>query len=130
MWKLHPNVNFKHIIIAIPFQIFSICAFYATSDFVATMEVACHEGNIHKTDTYLLEYPFEFAEKICPKRSNKNETYLMTGDFSSDAQFFVLTGVLSMCYAVFIILVYVYLDSMYKAKPEFAMAVSIKYQIY
>lgn len=91
------------------------------------MTVACHEGTKLTTTNYNLDYPFEFAHNICPKASNKNETYLMSGDFSSDAQFFVLTGVLSMLYAVFIILVYVYLDSMYKAKPEFAMAVSTKY---
>ena len=89
------------------------------------MTVACHQGTELKTTNYNLDYPFEFSEKICPKASNKNETYLMSGDFSSDAQFFVLTGILAMLYSVFIILVYVYLDNMYKEKPEFAMAVSI-----
>jgi hypothetical protein len=43
-------------------------------------------------------------------------------DASTSAQFFALTAVLALLYALFIIFVYCYLDEMYKSKPEFPMA--------
>lgn len=48
--------------------------------------------------------------------------YAVTADVSSDARFFVATGVLSMLYSIFIIFVYAYLDELYKSKTEIPMA--------
>ena len=81
----------------------------------------CDDKTFKKT--YEIEYPFEFGETIC-RRNPENTTLLLSIDVSSDAQFFVITSVLAMLYAMFIIFVYLYLDDMYKTKPEFPMAVS------
>lgn len=71
---------------------------------------------------YEIEYPFEFQEHIC-RRKIDNQTLFVSVDSSTGAQFFVITAVLSLLYALFIIFVYAYLDEMYKSKPEFPMAV-------
>lgn len=46
----------------------------------------------------------------------------MTADVSSDAQFFVATGVLSFLYCLFIIAVYAFIDEIYKSKSELPLA--------
>ena len=86
----------------------------------------CDEKNFKKT--YEIEYPFEFSEAVCRKKDPLalNATFLLSIDVSSDAQFFVITAVLALLYSMFMIFVYLYLDDMYKTKPEFPMAVSLK----
>lgn len=105
--------------------VFAIWAFFSTSDFKSTLTMDCDESKFKQT--YDIEYPFEFAETICTRRlqvNGLNTTLLLSVDVSSDAQFFVITAVLAMLYSLFIIIVYLYLDDMYKTKPEFPMAVS------
>lgn len=104
--------------------VFAIWAFFSTSDFKTTLTMDCDEKIYKKS--YEIEYPFEFAEIICRRKpvGEMNTTLLLSVDVSSDAQFFVITAVLAMLYAMFIIFVYLYLDDMYKTKPEFPMAVS------
>lgn len=104
--------------------VFAIWAFFSTSDFKTTLTMDCDEKQFKKS--YEIEYPFEFAETICRKKSvnGLNTTLLLSVDVSSDAQFFVITAFLALCYSLFIIIVYLYLDDMYKTKPEFPMAVS------
>lgn len=46
----------------------------------------------------------------------------MSADVSSDAQFFVATGVLSFLYCLFIIVVYAFIDDFYKSKSEIPLA--------
>lgn len=101
--------------------VFSIWGLFACRDFSITFDMDCNDKTFHRR--YEIEYPFEFGETIC-RRKLDNQTMFLSVDSSSGAQFFVITAVLSMLYAAFIIFVYAYLDEMYKSKPEFPMAVS------
>lgn len=71
-------------------------------------------------------YPFRFGDNVCPKASGAqlNSTFYLSGDVSSDAQFFVATGVLSILYCIFIVAVYTVIDEIYKSKSEIPLAVS------
>lgn len=73
-----------------------------------------------------IDYPFRFGENVCPKAPTANSTasFYLSGDVSSDAQFFVATGVLSILYCIFIVAVYTIIDEIYKSKPEIPLAVS------
>ncbi|CRL04364.1 CLUMA_CG017457, isoform A [Clunio marinus] len=99
--------------------IFAIWGFFACRDFSVTLDMDCNDAIFKKR--YEIEYPFEFGEHICKKKS-ENMTLFLSVDSSTGAQFFVITAVLSVLYALFIIFVYAYLDEMYKSKPEFPMA--------
>lgn len=103
--------------------VFSIWGFFACHDFSVTLTMDCQDRSYSRR--YDIEYPFEFGEFICRRKSD-NQTLFLSVDSSTSAQFFVVTAVLSFLYAVFIIFVYAYLDGMYKSKPEFPMAVSSK----
>lgn len=99
--------------------IFGICAFSTTLSFTATLTTDCQ---INPAPTkFEFEYPFRFYENVCIAKGNLTN-FAVTADVSSDAQFFVATGVLSMLYAGFIIFVYAYLDELYKSKMEIPMA--------
>lgn len=100
--------------------VFGIWGFFACRDFSVTLRMDCNDKF---TQTYEIEYPFEFSQDICRRRIN-NQTLLVSLESSSGAQLFALTAALSVLYALFIIFVYAYLDEMYKSKPEFPMAVS------
>lgn len=103
--------------------VFSVWGFFAVRDFSLSVNMDC-------TDQYRriieIEYPFEFNEHICRRKiepfKTDNSTVFASVDASTGAQFFALTAVLSLLYAIFIIFVYTYLDEMYKSKPEFPMA--------
>jgi hypothetical protein len=58
---------------------------------------------------------------------NASRSFHLLGDFSSDAQFFVATGVLSVLYCIGIILVYVMLDAMYQSTGLLPLAVRFNY---
>lgn len=70
----------------------------------------------------VIDYPFSYSEQVCKSGSAGEQPVYISGDMSSDSQFFVATGVLSMLYCLFIIAVYGFVDQMYKDKPEFPMA--------
>lgn len=76
----------------------------------------------------VIDYPFRFGENVCPKTppagAPANTTLYLSGDVSSDAQFFVATGVLSILYCIFIVTVYTVIDEIYKSKAEIPLAVS------
>ena len=76
-----------------------------------------------KTSQATIEYPF-YGESIiqCANATVGKETYTIAINFSSDAKFFVATGVLSLLYCGFIIVVYLYLDELYRSKSEFPIA--------
>lgn len=70
----------------------------------------------------IIDYPFSYSEKVCYSGEVGAKPIYISGDMSSDSQFFVATGVLSLLYCIFIIAVYGFFDQMYKDKPEFPMA--------
>lgn len=107
--------------------VFSIWGFFACHDFSVTLTMECSDIKSPFQRKYEIEYPFEFAEHVCFLKEKNTSTLFLSVDSSSGAQFFVLTAVLSLLYALFIIFVYAYLDQMYKSKPEFPMAVSSLY---
>lgn len=102
--------------------VFSIWGLFACRDFSITFDMDCNDKTFHRR--YEIEYPFEFGESICRRKVNNQTLFFLSVDSSTGAQFFVITAVLSLLYAAFIIFVYAYLDEMYKSKPEFPMAVS------
>lgn len=77
------------------------------------------------------EYPFNLALRehsvITFKTGNKTElcnaTVTIDGNFSSDARFFVATGVLAMLYAICIMYVYAKMDEQYRTNPNLPMMV-------
>ena len=52
-------------------------------------------------------------------------SFRLIGDFSSDAQFFVATGVLSLLYCIGIVLVYIMFDAMYQSTGLLPLAVRL-----
>jgi hypothetical protein len=56
---------------------------------------------------------------------SKNISLHLIGDFSSDAQFFVATGVLSFLYCIGIIAVYVLFDAVYQSNGLLPLAVRL-----
>lgn len=104
--------------------VFSIWGFFAVRDFSLTLNMDCQEKAFQRT--YEIEYPFDFGQHICLRKGEggkaENTTLFVSVDASTGAQFFAITAVLSLLYALFIIFVYTYLDEMYKSKPEFPMA--------
>lgn len=95
--------------------IFAICAFTTTTGFVSYVEIAL---NCEDTPKVKLGYAYPFRldhVNQLVNYCNKTEYFHLIGDFSSDAQFFVATGVLSVLYCIGIILVYVMLDAMYQS---------------
>lgn len=112
------------LIFVIHSQIFAVCALYTTVNFESEVKFNCKDG-----ETLNIEYPFRFGQNVCPKAkvtgvtANSTKLYL-SGDVSSDAQFFVATGVLSILYCIFIVAVYTVIDEIYKNKAEIPLAVS------
>lgn len=100
------------------FQIFGICAFVTTLNFTIQFTSDC-QANAEPTK-WDFDYPFKFYEKVC--QTPANTSYAVTADVSSDAQFYVATGVLSMLYSAFIIFIYAYFDDLYQSKTEIPMA--------
>lgn len=77
------------------------------------------------TEVYTIEYPFKFGEPVCKKNETAGISALdISADVSSDARFFVATGVLSCLYCIFISAVYACVDEIYTSKPEVPLAVS------
>lgn len=99
-------------------QIFAICALYTTINF--DVKVTIHDKATGSKD-YTFDYPFKFGENVCNKTSGG--PLGLSADVSSDARFFVITGVLSILYCIFIAAVYSVIDEIYTSKPEVPLAV-------
>ncbi|XP_055683890.1 synaptophysin-like [Lutzomyia longipalpis] len=98
--------------------IFAICAFATTVNFSTTLTMQnCDLKN--ETRSFDLEYPFRFAATLCRVGDTDKSVSAIV---SSDAQFFVATGVLSLLYCIFIIVVYAFIDELYKSKTEIPLA--------
>lgn len=101
------------------FQIFAICAFATTTNFEVTVGVQCGKS---MNMSAVIDYPFSYSHEVCKSEGAGESPVYISGDMSSDSQFYVATGVLSMLYCIFIIAVYGFFDQMYKDKQEFPMA--------
>lgn len=67
-------------------------------------------------------YPFQLNSEV-PLLKNCSAT--LNFDFSSDAKFFVATGVLAMLYAIAIVAVYVKFEDLYKSNNKLPFTVSL-----
>ncbi|KAJ9583410.1 hypothetical protein L9F63_022245, partial [Diploptera punctata] len=103
--------------------IFSICAFATTTGFSSYVELLV---NCNAHPTFRLEYSYPFRLDHVPSQSasmcNRTDDIHLIGDFSSDAQFFVATGVLSFLYCIVITVVYVMFDAMYQSNGLLPLA--------
>jgi hypothetical protein len=108
--------------------IFSICAFATTSGFTNQILLQyCDKQSPPVELSY--SYPFELdgvsTQVNC---RNATEKIYLVGDFSSDAQFFVATGVISMLYCIGITAVYIMFDEIYQANvalPKFDFLLTV-----
>ncbi|KAG4078674.1 hypothetical protein HA402_015264 [Bradysia odoriphaga] len=98
--------------------IFAIVAFSTTANFSVDVTFVCATTT---NSTRTVSYPFRFSENVCTEKSS-NTAFWMSANVSSDAQFYVATGVLSLLYCIFIIAVYTFLDEVYKSKSEVPLA--------
>lgn len=101
--------------------IFAIVAFSTTANFSVDVQFVCAPSSQTPNSTRTISYPFRFSEQVCIAKETKTDFY-MAGNVSSDAQFYVATGVLSLLYCIFIIGVYAFLDEIYKSKNEVPLA--------
>lgn len=103
---------------------FAIVAFACCCDFSTYVE---YEVNCTNTDSHTgkheFSYPFQLdhvqPQTISCGDQTKREMQL-PGDFSSDAQFFVFTGVLSFLATMAILVVYVFFSEMYFSESKMA----------
>lgn len=94
-----------------------------TANFEVDVHLKCRTAINPNYETQIrhIEYPFRFEHQACQLPDNSTIIPL-TADVSSDARFFVATGVLSMMYCVFIIGVYAFIDDFYRDKDEMPLA--------
>nr|CAD7575020.1 unnamed protein product [Timema californicum] len=107
--------------------IFSICAFATTTGFTSfvLLNIFCGPSESSEVGVNLeYSYPFRLDHVQQQKKCSTNvsdpeaftlHTFHLVGDFSSDAQFFVATGVLSLIYSFLIGIVYVLFDAKYQS---------------
>lgn len=106
--------------------IFAICAFATTSGYSNTLTLLFCDSKTTQELTY--DYPFRLShiskELSCEIEANNTASarFLLYGDFSSDSQFFVATGVLSFLYCIGICVVYALYDNLYQSNPHVPMA--------
>jgi hypothetical protein len=112
--------------------LFAICAFATTCNFSGEVQLtACTEKTVF---TFQYGYPFQLdqlpSQKIVCKPPSSSEppapaesaTVFMYGDFSSDAQFFVASGVLSFVYCIGIVVLYAMFEEKYQSNSMFPLA--------
>jgi hypothetical protein len=120
-------------------QVFAILAFATTSGFdtITSFTTSCTRFNKTSGITYSpyfkekfkfsVEYPFKFEGQVLkPYMNCQNETaarekqpYPM--DFSSSAQFYVATGVLSFLYSTAALVLYIFASHHYETNPLLAV---------
>lgn len=100
--------------------IFAICAFATTTNYSGFVEYLC-KGVSKKTYPYY--YPFRLSDEytFVNCSDGKSDRVNVIGSFSSDAQFFVATGVLSMLYALAISVVYAKFEDKYKSNAQWPL---------
>ncbi|XP_018578112.1 synaptophysin-like [Anoplophora glabripennis] len=95
--------------------VFSICAFATITGYSGYIKYSCPD-NQSASDEY--SYPFQFVFTRPFNVSGSICQIFTTGDFSSDAKFFVATGVLAMLYSIAIIFVYMKFDELYRTNNK------------
>ncbi|CAH0562172.1 unnamed protein product [Brassicogethes aeneus] len=95
--------------------VFSICAFATITGFSGFVAIKCPNDNEF---TYDYSYPYNFQLNLTEKAKCQ---VTVEGDFSSDAQFFVATGVLAMLYSIAIMAIYVKFDETYKSNNQWPL---------
>lgn len=111
-------------------QVFSICAFATISGYSGYAEFKCPGPNATYYK-YEYDYPFQlslnrdFASVETDNKTACNATAAIIGNFSSDAKFFVATGVLAMLYAIAIVFVYTKCDEKYRTNPKLPLSVGV-----
>jgi len=108
---------------------FAIVAFACCCDFSThvdyTVECTAPANTSHKL-THPFSYPFQLdhvpaVTVTCGEKGGEKTKHMqLPGDFSSDAQFFVFTGVLSFLATMGILVVYVFFSDMYFAESKMA----------
>lgn len=101
--------------------IFSICAFATTTGFANYVEFVVKCDAKAESTRFDYDYPFRL-DYIEPKPVCEGKTLRLYGDFSSDAQFFVATGVLSFLYCIGIIVVYLLYEHQYQNNNTWPIA--------
>ncbi|KAJ8923503.1 hypothetical protein NQ315_010081 [Exocentrus adspersus] len=96
--------------------VFSICAFATITGYTGYLKYSCLGKN--ESDEYSYPYQFVFARKFENTTANQSCSFVISGDFSSDAKFFVATGVLAMLYSLAIVFVYLKFDELYKTNKK------------
>ncbi|XP_071438875.1 synaptophysin-like isoform X2 [Hetaerina americana] len=93
--------------------IFSICAFATTTGFVNYVKFTFSDNKAE----FDIEYPYRLNHNVQEILVENNTLRIqLFGNFSSDAEFFVATGVIAMLYTIAVIILYVLFDAMYQSK--------------
>lgn len=95
--------------------IFAICAFATTTGFEGFIDFFCKQ-----TTRFTYDYPFNlyWQREMEIDTSTCRPRVTISSDFSSDATFFVTTGVLSMLYTIAIVVVYTKFDELYRKNTK------------
>lgn len=102
--------------------LFAIIAFATCCDFSTTSEysITCSNSNVTNV-SHLISYPFKLDhDEHVNVTCGGTKAYLMypPGDYSSDAQFFVFTGVVSFLGTMASLVVYVFFSEMYLSEQK------------
>lgn len=124
---LKMNVNFAAFreprgVMRILQFIFAICAFSTICGYDGQTTITACQSTPPKTKTVSFSYPFALSdlevEITCdsPAAAAKTDSakFFLDGDFSSDAQFFVASGVLAFLYCLGIVVVYALFEENYQ----------------
>ncbi|KAF2884375.1 hypothetical protein ILUMI_21824 [Ignelater luminosus] len=102
--------------------IFSISAFASVTEFGGSVTFNCKFDNKPSEYVYKYDYPFQLNlndHELNPGNITEcHPKVSIIGDFSSDARFFVATGVLALLFTLAIIFVYAKFDNMYKTNNQ------------
>lgn len=111
---------------------FAICAFATCCDFRTYMEydVTCSDGNVINVK-HNASYPFTMGkgEQVMVNCSGKSFPMGPPGDFASDAQFFVFTGVVSFLATMAILAIYVFASNIYGSEDKKAPLVDFLFTV-
>ncbi|GAU93413.1 hypothetical protein RvY_05360 [Ramazzottius varieornatus] len=109
--------------------IFGICAFATTSSYSSqgSVNYACNDTKdiTEHTQTYNFSYPFDLEDydvRVHPCSLTNNELEPLGGSHRSSAQFFVAVGVLTFLYCLGALLLYIFLDKLYRTRENIPLA--------
>ncbi|XP_044741431.1 synaptophysin-like [Chrysoperla carnea] len=98
--------------------IFAFLAFSCTTSYTNELNFNCKaENGTIGSYAYPIEYPFDV--KISQSQVCANSKFTLYADFSFEAHFFFITGLLSILYAIGISVVYALIEDVYKNDKRF-----------